>query len=73
MASTGDHTARSSIRTGGKEVRLAKESPYFTRARIVADERKVPLSEGFFEIPIPTPLLETNPPRIELSWVDFYR
>lgn len=34
---------------------------------------KIPLQDGYFEIQLPSALLEENPKSITVSWIDFYR
>ena len=65
--------SRVSLRRGKEEIPLDKSSEYFTQPRIVASSDKVPLSDGYFEVPLPAKLLADKPREISLQWIDFYR
>lgn len=73
VASTGKNDSRVSLQSREREITLGKESPYFTQVGIVGPHRKIPLQDGYFEIPLPAKLFDRNPPAITLSWIDFYR
>ena len=73
LQSTGDHAARVSLRENRRETTLSQQSPYFTPLRIVGGEKSIPLPEGYFELRVPSKLLEDNPNQIRLRWIDFYR
>jgi hypothetical protein len=73
VASTGNPSARVSLRTGKEESSVSKENPYFTELRIVGGNGKIPLKAGYFEVPLPSKLFEGNPREIKLRWIDFYR
>jgi hypothetical protein len=73
VASTGDHAARSSLVSGLRVARITKDSPYFAEVRIVGGNGKIPLKDGYFEVPLPAKLFEGNPEEITLRWIDFYR
>lgn len=73
VPSTGNPAARLSLRRGGVETELDKNSPYWTEVGIAGGPAKIPLTDGHFEIALPAKLFEANPPSIQLRWVDFYR
>ena len=52
---------------------LDDKSPYRTTVRIVGSNGKIPLKDGYFEVPLPAKLFERNPEEITLRWIDFYR
>lgn len=56
---------------------LDARSPYWTEIGMVSDDGKptttIPLTEGYFEIRLPTALFEDNPKSITVNWTDFYR
>lgn len=58
------------------ETTLAEDSPYFSPARVVGlkrDDDAAATESVCFEVPLPAKLLEKNPRRIKLRWIDFYR
>lgn len=73
VASNASTGSRVTLWESVQETPLGKESPYYTQARIVGRNRKIPLQDGYFEIPLPVKMFERNPPTITLSWIDFYR
>lgn len=72
--SGADDPSRVSLRKGSEETPLAEGSPYFTTARIVGGNGRIPLEDGgCFEVLLPSKLFEANPVEITLHWIDFYR
>jgi hypothetical protein len=55
------------------ETVLDTKSPYYTPVRMVGGNGKIPLSGGYFEVPLPERLFTRNPQEIKLKWIDFYR
>ncbi len=55
------------------KVEIDRTNPYYTKLRIVGGNGKVPLQDGYFEVPNPAKLLESNPQEVTLQWIDFYR
>jgi hypothetical protein len=72
-SSTGDHATRTSLVSGKRVAALDDKSPYYTEVRIVGGHGKIPLKDGYFEVPLPAKLFEGNPEEIRLRWIDFYR
>jgi hypothetical protein len=52
---------------------LGRGFPHWTEVRVVGSERKIPLKQGWFEVPVPVGLFKKNPEEITLEWVDFHR
>lgn len=73
VTSTGDNSSRVFLRSGVKETALDTKSPYHTPVRIVGGKGRIPLVDGYFEVPLPARLLQRNPDEIKLEWIDFYR
>ncbi len=73
VSSTGDRGTSISLRKGESESIVSRDSPFWTDARIVGEEKTIPLKDGFFEVPLPATMLEQNPETITLEWIDFYR
>lgn len=73
VSSTGENAKRVSLLEGQDERALDDESPYHTDVRIVGGSGKIPLKDGYFEVPLPAKLVEGNPQEITLRWIDFYR
>jgi hypothetical protein len=73
VSSTGKNAKRVSLRKGRDELALDDKSPYHTEIRIVGGNGKIPLKDGYFEVPLPAKLFEGNLEKITLRWVDFYR
>jgi hypothetical protein len=80
VSSTGDNPSRVSLRhkisytaSVKKETALDDKSPYHTDVRIVGGNGRIPLKDGYFEVPLPAKLFEGNPEEIALRWIDFYR
>jgi hypothetical protein len=73
VSSTGDHATRISQVSGKRVAVLDLKSPYYTKVRIVGGNGKIPLKDGYFEVPLPAKLFEGNPEEITLRWIDFYR
>lgn len=73
VSSSGKHASRVSLRQGNQETPIKMDSPYFTELRIVGGDGKIPLKDGYFEIPLPAKLFDGNPEELTLKWIDFYR
>ena len=73
VSSTGEHAKRVSLRKGREDLALDERSPYHTTVGIVGGNGKLPLKDGYFEVPLPAKLFEGNPKEITLRWIDFYR
>ena len=73
VSSTGDNSSSVFLRDGVDETPLDTKSPYHTEARIVGGNGKIPLKDGYFEVPLPAKLFEKNPDEITLEWIDFHR
>lgn len=73
VASTRPHDIRVTRIRGREEKSLNKDDPLFSELRIVADALAIPLVNGYFEVTVPTKLLESNPRSLQLRWIDFYR
>jgi hypothetical protein len=72
-SSTGDNSSRVSLQRGKEELALDEKSPYHTNVRIVGGNGKIPLKDGYFELPLPAMLFEGNPKELTFQWIDFYR
>lgn len=70
---TGEHETQPSLVSGKRVAEIAKGNPYFSEVRIVGGTGKIPLADGYFEIPLPAKFFEGNPDEITLAWIDFYR
>jgi hypothetical protein len=73
VSGTGDNSSIVSLRRGKEELALDEKSPYHTNGRIVGGNGKIPLKDGYFEVPLPAKLFEGNPEELTLQWIDFYR
>lgn len=73
IASTGDHEATATLKSGKRVTDIMRESPFYSEVRIVGGEKKIPLKNGYFEVSLPAKLFEGNPEEITLEWIDFYR
>jgi hypothetical protein len=73
VSSTGKHAKRVSMRKDRDESALDEKSPYHSKVRIVGGNGKIPLKDGYFQVPLPAKLFEGNPEQITLRWIDFYR
>ncbi len=73
LASGGDRAQRATYRSGREFSKLAPPSPYYTEVKIVGGNNTIPLKDGYFDVPLPAPLLADNPEEITLRWIDFYR
>ena len=73
VSSGGNNPSRVTLWKGRDELSLGDNSPYFTKVRLVGNNKAIPLRKGCFEVPLPSKFLEDNPKMIELSWIDFYR
>ncbi|MBI1249053.1 hypothetical protein GC197_14575 [bacterium] len=70
---TGNHVIRTVLVSEKRVAEVPKDSPYFAEVRIVGGNGKIPLKDGYFEVALPSKLLEENPDEIKLQWIDFYR
>lgn len=58
----------------GKETSLNEKSPWWTPVKVVGGgESKIPLKDGYFEIPLPDKMFAGNPETMQIAWVDFFR
>ena len=69
VASTGDHAARASYYSGKRVAELTAADPLFSEARLIKGKE----GASYFQVAIPAKPLESNPPRIKVQWIDFYR
>jgi hypothetical protein len=62
---------------GHEELPLDSKSPMWMEIRMINKEgglaAKIPLKDGFFEMRLPEAMLESNPEKFKLEWIDFYR
>ena len=62
---------------GKEDSPLDAKSPYWMEIRVIGKDGKptttIPLTDGYFEIPLPKVLFEDNPKSITVNWIDFYR
>jgi hypothetical protein len=47
--------------------------PLWMRVEVVAENKNIPLDEGYFEITIPREFLRNAGASFEVRWIDFYR
>lgn len=85
VESRGEFASHSTLTSGKRETQLEPGDPYHTIARPVRSPdpvsvTKEPGRKGLqvmiprcFEVPIPARLLENNPEKLQLQWIDFYR
>lgn len=73
VSSTKGNPIRVSLIQDSKEVKVEKESVYWSAPTMVAKEKRIPLVDGYFEFVVPAKLLEGNPQQIKIEWIDFYR
>ena len=73
VSSTAGQATRMSLWRGNGELAMPDNSPYRTELRIVGGNGKIPLKDGYFEVPLPAKLFAGNPQEITLIWIDFYR
>lgn len=73
VSSTGKPRHLISLKVGESESALGKGFPHWTEVRVVGGEWKIPLKQGYFEVPLPVGLFKQNPEAITVKWVDFYR
>lgn len=73
--SSGDpESIREHLMPDGREgAQLAKDNPLWVKVKVVADNDKIPLKSGYFELDLPQELFRDNPTQISLHWIDFYR
>ncbi|WP_254506836.1 hypothetical protein [Anatilimnocola floriformis] len=69
VASSADHTARSSYHSGKRVGELKAGDPLFSEAKFIKGEKET----SYFQVPIAAKHLAENPARIKLQWIDFYR
>ena len=77
-ASVSSHDGSVSVWMKDREEEvLDEQSPHWIRLRMLdADGRVtqgIPLKAGYFEVRLPKKLWESNPKKIEIGWIDFYR
>jgi hypothetical protein len=62
---------------GKEDSPLDAKSPYWIEVRAVGGDGKpakeLPLTGGYFELPLPKAVFEGNPKAVAASWIDFYR
>jgi hypothetical protein len=62
---------------GKEDAPLDARSPYWMDVRIGGGDgrqtKEIPLRGGYFELPLPGALFESNPKAVTASWIDFYR
>ena len=77
VSSHGDGAVRLSLRDGNNEKPIDAKSPYWTEIRILDGQgqpvKKLPPTDGCFELEIPQALLQGEAKPLELFWIDFYR
>jgi hypothetical protein len=62
---------------GKEHAPLESSSRFWMKVRLIAADgkpaKKIPLSDGYIELPLPAAFFEKNPKSVTLSWIDFYR
>jgi hypothetical protein len=62
---------------GERRQSVDKESPFWMPVQIkntkTAGQPKIPLIAGYFEVTLPTVLLNDKPKTLSIRWIDFYR
>ena len=76
VSSSAPHNSTSSYRSGKRVAMLEPTDPLFAVVKLVGSKDSaaadIPL-EGYFAVTIPGKFLESNPERLRLQWIDFYR
>ena len=73
VSSSGDHAVRVTWRTSDVERAVTDDNPLRKSLRIVGGTGEFPLKAGYFDVTLPSELLDDNPQAITLQWIDFYR
>lgn len=73
VSSGGKNPSKVTLWKGKDELSLGDDSPFFTKVRLVGENKTIPLEKGYFVVPLPAKLFEDSPKIIELNWIDFYR
>ncbi|MGV3607829.1 MAG: hypothetical protein ACO1RA_15590 [Planctomycetaceae bacterium] len=73
VSSTAPHDSTCVLVVDGKEQALRSDHPLFAKVKLHGKKNSIPLNDGYFEVIIPTALLQANPPQIAIEWIDFYR
>lgn len=67
-----------SLRRGDDEdVHLKPGDPNYPEIRLIGNDgrpkTKIPLEDGYFELPLPRAIVDDNSPSVTIHWIDFYR
>lgn len=73
VSNTGNHETHVSLKSKTNESVIGKKNPYYTNVTRTGTKGKIPLSDGYFEVLLPSKLFDRNPESISLRWIDFYR
>lgn len=77
VLSHGNHEQLLSVRREGREAKVKPADPLWTEIVAVDAGGKATSGSagegGYFEVPLPAALLESQPRMLELQWIDFYR
>jgi hypothetical protein len=73
VASGGEFVVSRSVTQQGRERQMQTGDPLWGEARIVGEDKKVPLESGYFEVTVPASLLESQANDLKIAWIDFYR
>lgn len=76
VSSSAPYRSTSSYRSGKRSATLGPTDPLFTSVQLISGPEKetvaIPL-DGYFAVTIPGKFLESNPERVKVQWIDFYR
>jgi hypothetical protein len=73
IASTGIVRANMMMSLAGTSTVVDFVGADYTPVRLVGDNLRIPLLDGYFELVLPSFLFEGSPPTVSLHWIDFYR
>lgn len=72
IPSSAPQTQLIKLTQAGVRTSIDESSEYYAKVAMRGGDT-VPLKNGYFELPLPTKLLQGNPESFTLSWVDFFR
>ena len=77
ISSSGDGRVRQEVALDGEAAReIDPQSPYWLPVEIVAEDKTIPLGDGYFRVEASRDFLASSPGSplaFKVSWIDFYR
>ncbi len=75
VSAHGDNavTQRARVNGAAAEIELTPTSEFWMPTEIIAQNKTIPLQDGYFQVELPRAFLKGNAREFSIEWIDFYR